>query len=206
MQNPIGKAKNVGQTAPTSYADHADLIRQEHSKRLARPAPFPTLVDTVRVSPPKRFPAGVSIAGDNGEHDGANAGPAADPSLWLRPESPPASAKIPPCPPLRLAAQQRVLLSSDGTSPQARIQFGAGQLAGCEILLQLSGTRLEAQVLTRTESSRQTLVAAMHAARERLRTRGLSLESGPSQYPSRSGGRAEERAAESERARRNTSR
>jgi hypothetical protein len=75
--------------------------------------------------------------------------------------------------PLQLAPYQRVLVATVGVARHARIQIDAGSLAGSEINLALVGTRIEAQLLTSSEASRQTLVAAMELLRDRLRERGV---------------------------------
>ena len=82
-------------------------------------------------------------------------------------------------PPLRVGPHQRVLIGSGTSHGQARIQIGAGPLAGSEIRLALVGNHVDAQLLTRNEGSRQTLLVAMDAVRDKLRTRGLAFRSAP---------------------------
>jgi hypothetical protein len=87
--------------------------------------------------------------------------------------------EAPPAPParpaLRVSPHQRVLVGSGGAAGQARIQIGSGRLAGSEIQLSVSGSLVDARLLTSHEASRQTLVTAMEGARQRLRERGLLL-------------------------------
>jgi flagellar hook-length control protein FliK len=63
----------------------------------------------------------------------------------------------------------------EGANRQAQIQIDTGKLAGSQIRLALAGTRIEAHLLTSSESSRQTLLAAMDRLRERLRARGITV-------------------------------
>lgn len=86
-------------------------------------------------------------------------------------------------PPLRMAPHQRILVGCGGSNEHARIQIEGGHLAGSEIRLALVGTHIDAQLLTRNEGSRQTLVAAMDAVRERLRARGLLLRAATGESP-----------------------
>jgi hypothetical protein len=76
--------------------------------------------------------------------------------------------------PLRVAPHQRILVAQSGTTPEARIQIAAGKLAGSQIHLTVTGGRIETLLLTSNEASRQTLVVAMDAVREKLRARGLA--------------------------------
>ena len=99
-------------------------------------------------------------------------------SQWFRAETPPDA--IPAArPPLRIAPHQRVLVSREdpGITPQARIEISSGRMAGSQIQLTASSRGVDAQLLTGNEASRQTLVAAMEAVRERLRVRGVLLAS-----------------------------
>lgn len=99
-------------------------------------------------------------------------------SQWFRAEIPPDA--IPPVrPPLRIAPHQRVLVSRDdaGMTPQARIEISSGRMAGSQIQITAHSRGVDAQLLTGNEASRQTLVAAMEAVRERLRVRGVLLAS-----------------------------
>ncbi len=75
--------------------------------------------------------------------------------------------------PLRVAPHQRILVAQGASTPEARIQISAGRLAGSQIHLAVTGGRIETLLLTSNEASRQTLVVAMDAVRERLRVRGL---------------------------------
>lgn len=95
-------------------------------------------------------------------------------SQWFRAEIPAETAIPSVSPPPRIAPHQRVLVASATTGPaQARIEISGGALAGSQIHMIVAGNRLEAQLLTGNEASRQTLVTAMDAVRERLRARGL---------------------------------
>jgi len=76
---------------------------------------------------------------------------------------------------MHISPHQRLLIGSGGWHEHVRVQIGAGHLAGCEIHLAVVGCHIDAHLLTRNEGSRQTLVAAMEAVRERLRARGLEL-------------------------------
>lgn len=73
-------------------------------------------------------------------------------------------------------------MGSGAALGQARIQIRSGRLAGSEIQLCLRGTRIDAQLLTSHEASRQTLVTAMDVVGQRLRQRGLILRA-PSAAP-----------------------
>jgi hypothetical protein len=92
---------------------------------------------------------------------------------WFRSESP---VEKPPSraarPPLEMPPHHKVLVSVGGATSQARIHINAGKLAGTQIQLTASGRRVETQLLTANLASRQTLVVAMTAVRERLRARG----------------------------------
>jgi hypothetical protein len=87
-------------------------------------------------------------------------------------------------PPVRVEPHQRLLLGSGAALGQARIQIRGGRLAGSEIQLCLRGTRIDAQVLTPHEASRQTLVTAMDVVGQRLRQRGLILRAASAATPS----------------------
>jgi hypothetical protein len=101
---------------------------------------------------------------------------------WIRPEPgprqgtppPPIAPTAPPAPPPRI---DRILVGEVGGDVEARIRIGAGVLAGAEIRLSSApGSRaVAAELLTRTDSSRQTLSVAMDELRVRLRRRGIVL-------------------------------
>jgi hypothetical protein len=97
-------------------------------------------------------------------------------SQWFRAETPPDAIR-PVRPPLRIGPHQRVLVSSAGTASHARIEISSGRMAGSHIQITATSRGLDAQLLTGNEASRQTLVAAMDAVRERLRVRGVLLAS-----------------------------
>jgi len=83
-------------------------------------------------------------------------------------------------------------VESSGTSAQARIEISGGSLAGSQIHLTAAGNRIDAQLLTGSEASRQTLVTAMEAVRERLRARGLMVTGASAPWGSSSEGRRQE--------------
>jgi hypothetical protein len=103
-------------------------------------------------------------------------------AAWIRPEPgprpgappPPIAPTAPPAPPPRI---DRILVGEVGGDVEARIRIGAGALAGAEIRLSSTpGSRaVAAELLTRTDSSRQTLSVAMDELRVRLRRRGIVL-------------------------------
>jgi hypothetical protein len=77
---------------------------------------------------------------------------------------------------VRATAHHRLLIGGGGlSSGEVRIQIGGGRFAGSEIHLVSAGSHVHLQLLTGSEASRQTLIAAMDAVRERLRGRGLML-------------------------------
>lgn len=92
---------------------------------------------------------------------------------WFRSESPVESPPSPTTrPPLTIPPHHKVLVSMGAARSQARIHITAGKLAGTQIQLTASGRRVETQLLTANLASRQTLLVAMTAVRERLRARG----------------------------------
>jgi len=102
---------------------------------------------------------------------------------WFRPEpagkplqSPPSVA--PPAPPPRI---DRVLVGEVGPAVEARIRIDSGALAGSEIRLSsTAGSQaVAAELLTRSNGSRQTLSMAMDELRLRLRGKGIALASRP---------------------------
>jgi hypothetical protein len=166
--------QHVGQTAPATYPTNSAKTAIDANARPAdRRGRFETILDSSKRQVTKRFLSHDRKQEPDGDRDCTQFAPVANLSLWFRPETPACVLGTSAIrPPLRLAPQQRILIASGHGTPQARIQIGAGQLAGSEIHLALAGTRIEAQVLTRNESSRQTLVAAMDAVREKLKARG----------------------------------
>lgn len=181
-----GTALGVGDPAPATYLKTQNKVDQApaalpdgeraRTNGTANKTPFRTVLRGGEKPNPKRRGAAKRL------DDSGDASP--DPVLrnlgqWFRAEIPPAS--IPRVKrPLKIEAHQRVLMTSGATTPQARLEISGGKLAGSQILLSASGPRIEAQVLTGNEASRQTLVAAMNAVRERLRARGLLVASGVS--------------------------
>lgn len=74
------------------------------------------------------------------------------------------------------ASPPRLLVGGLGDRPEARIQIGAGPCAGAEIRLRAAtGGVVEAELLTPTASSRQTLAVAMDEVGLRLRAKGVHL-------------------------------
>ncbi len=69
----------------------------------------------------------------------------------------------------------RVLVGHGTLGAEARVRIGEGQLAGAEVRLLHGAGGIEASLLTRTESSRQTLVVAMDEVARRLQSRGVML-------------------------------
>jgi hypothetical protein len=134
-----------------------------------------------------RFRDALRKAGSD-DTDGTASGTAMAAALagWFRPEpavkplvSPPS---IPPAgpsaPPPRI---DRVLFGEVGTSVEARIRIASGTLAGSEIRLSSTpGSRaVAAELLTRSNGSRQTLLVAMDELRLRLRGKGIALAARP---------------------------
>lgn len=75
---------------------------------------------------------------------------------------------------VRNAAAIRLLVSVGPTPPsEVRLLVQDGPLAGSEIHLRLAPPGIDATVLTRLESSRQTLSVAMQEVARRLQQRGL---------------------------------
>jgi hypothetical protein len=73
-------------------------------------------------------------------------------------------------------AAPRVLIGSNNDTPEARIQINAGPCAGAEIRLRTGAAGIiEAELLTPTVSSRQTLAVAMDEVGLRLRAKGIHL-------------------------------
>jgi hypothetical protein len=99
-------------------------------------------------------------------------------SSWFRPEWPARAATGPPAA-TAAPSIERVLVGTGPQGEEARILIGAGPLAGTEIRLLATGGVVEAQLLTRSESSSQTLAVALGEVKVRLRARGLVLRTVP---------------------------
>jgi hypothetical protein len=125
---------------------------------------------------------------DSGDSAGPETGSAQAAALagWSRPSDaprppappPPIAPPAPPAPPPRI---DRILIGDVGGDVEARIRIGAGVLAGSEIRLSSApGSRaVAAELLTRTDGSRQTLSVAMDELRLRLRRKGIVLAARP---------------------------
>ena len=105
---------------------------------------------------------------------------------WFRaeppPRSPPPPPPIAPAPPTAPPPKiDRILVGDVGGDVQARIRIGSGALAGAEIRLSVApGSRaVAAELLTRTDGSRQTLCVVMDEIRLRLRGKGIALAARP---------------------------
>ena len=101
---------------------------------------------------------------------------------WFRaeppPRSPPPPPAIAPAPPSKI---DRILVGDVGGDIQARIRIGSGALAGAEIRLSAApgSHAVAAELLTRTDGSRQTLCVVMDEIRLRLRGKGIALAARP---------------------------
>jgi hypothetical protein len=71
----------------------------------------------------------------------------------------------------------RLLMGFGPDGAQVRLQIGGGALAGSEIHLRQGPGGIDALVLTRVESSRQTLALAMDEVARRLHRKGHVLRS-----------------------------
>jgi hypothetical protein len=94
---------------------------------------------------------------------------------WQIHEGPPrAPPRIRPLvfPPAVTPAVERLLLGSGPQGAEIRLRIGHGPLAGAEIHLRQLPGGVEAMVLTRVESSRQTLAVAMEEVARRLQLKG----------------------------------
>jgi hypothetical protein len=99
-------------------------------------------------------------------------------SSWTRSEGP----YLQPAPRAAVSEaprlSERILVGGGPHGPEARIQIGDGPLAGIEIRLLAAAGGIEAQLLTPTEGSRQTLISAMDEVKQRLRQKGIALRAG----------------------------
>jgi hypothetical protein len=164
--------QDVGNRAPSTYPGDPARAAAGPGDNRSRPSSFATIL----LSSQKRRPTSRSSPRVDDCPTESAAGMLELTLHGFRAEPPPRAAepyKVRPS--LRASPDQRVLVSSGTSNANARIQIGGGHLAGCEIRLAIVGSHVDAQVLTRNESSRQTLVTAMEAVRERLRARGVEL-------------------------------
>jgi hypothetical protein len=151
-----------GTTAPPLGAGGA-APRVVATVRRAAPSDFGRILQRRRDGPvdPSRTPAPPELAGL---------------PAWQRHEGP---ARAPPRAPITpVGSQDRLLIGFGAGGAEARLRIGGGPLAGAEIhLRQGPGGQLaiEATVLTRLESSRQTLSLAMEEVARRLARRGYTL-------------------------------
>jgi len=161
----VGKpAREAYQQLPTSPPHFT--VRPGRSKRRH---PFEQLLQRRR--PRRSFSPSATDLSD----EATNMGRADVASLnrWFRPESPVENPpSLTPRPPLKIPPHHKVLVSVGADTSQARIHITAGKLAGTQIQLTASGSRVQTQLLTANLATRQTLVVAMTAVRERLRARG----------------------------------
>ncbi|MEP6652341.1 MAG: hypothetical protein ABJA82_03225 [Myxococcales bacterium] len=182
MSEISAAAKDVGNHHPKTYprpvgaevpVAHAKSATQDTSH--GQPTRFDDILKRAKRTGPRR--SSPSEKKVDGNDDPLPVDPR-NLSQWFRAETPPDA--IPPVrPPLRIAPHQRVLVSRDdaGMTPQARIEISSGRMAGSQIQITANSRGVDAQLLTGNEASRQTLVAAMEAVRERLRVRGVLLAS-----------------------------
>jgi len=108
----------------------------------------------------------------------AELGAASMMASWFRAESGPAPAdgRRAAAGVAAPGAAPRVLIGSHADTPEARIQINAGPCAGAEIRLRAGAAGIiEAELLTPTASSRQTLAVAMDEVGLRLRAKGIHL-------------------------------
>jgi hypothetical protein len=109
---------------------------------------------------------------------------------WFRAEPPRVSPSGGAVAPSRgIAAPDRVLVGQNAGVAEARIRIGTGAFAGAEIRLQSSAgsQAIEAELLTSSEGSRQTLAVAMDEIRTRLGARGIALVPAPDRRPGSNG-------------------
>jgi hypothetical protein len=112
---------------------------------------------------------------------------------WSRPEGPasPEARRTHGSPRAEPAAPCRVLVGWGAGGAEARLSIGSGPLAGAEIHLREGPGGVEAALLTRTLSSRQTLALAMEEVGKRLKQKGHDLRVGwaaPSDSPAEDAG------------------
>jgi hypothetical protein len=177
-------ASHVGESAQTTYST-VDEFKSFPTvpQRSTKANQNQQFADILRRRPRRSVPGAPGEEKRREGQEGPESTRSDPPNLsqWFRAEVPadrPAVQAGRPAP--RIAPHQRLLVSTGGVNPQARIEISGGSLAGSQIHLTTSGNRIEAQLLTGTEASRQTLVTAMDAVRERLRARGLIIAGGAS--------------------------
>jgi hypothetical protein len=86
---------------------------------------------------------------------------------------------------LPTVAVERMLLGFGPQGAEIRLRIGHGALAGTEIHLRQLPGGIEAVVLTRVESSRQTLAVAMAEVARRLQRKGYAFRAEARDPPSR---------------------
>jgi hypothetical protein len=96
------------------------------------------------------------------------------PARPIRPDSPP-TLSSPPGASASAASADRLLLGVGPGGAEARLAIGHGPLAGSEIRVREGAGGLDAAVLTKSESSRQTLISAMEEVARRLQGKGHVL-------------------------------
>src|SRR5450432_533646 len=122
---------------------------------------------------------------DLGAAGGSEAATAAVMAGWFRGEPAQRAATAPTVAPTARPAEppkvDRILIADGGGESEARIRIGSGALAGAEIRLTAApgSPAVAAELLTRTEGSRQTLSVAMDEIRLRLRSKGIALAGSP---------------------------
>jgi hypothetical protein len=91
-----------------------------------------------------------------------------------RPRAPPRVGPL-VCSPPAAPVVERLLLGFGPQGAEVRLRIGHGPLAGAEIHLRQLPGGVEAMVLTRVESSRQTLAVAMEEVARRLQRKGYAF-------------------------------
>lgn len=169
----IESGRGVGESTPETYPRSPAGGRDSSpiAGKAERSSPFNVVLDKARKRATKRpIPSPES-------RDGADpgSGGVAAFTKWFRPEIPAEeSNRTAIRAPLPVAPHQRILVAEAGPISQARIQIAGGKLAGSQVHLSVVGGHIESLLLTSNETSRQTLVVAMDAVRERLRARGVA--------------------------------
>jgi hypothetical protein len=138
--------------------------------------------------------AGGAMAGGAGAAGAAAAAGAAlagAPPAWQRAEGAPLAAAAPravevaPMP--ATAPLDRLLMGFGPQGVEVRLHIGQGMLAGSEIHLRQGAGGIDALVLTRVESSRQTLAVAMDEVARRLHRKGYVFRPGSADPGEREG-------------------